>query len=193
MKFIVNFYNHTISILSSSILISSSNKHIIFSSILILPSSYARLPSYPHSPYPHYITYCYNWYSLSILRVVQSKDIVEHIVRVSIWNQVEDLRVSLLVLLIIDQQLTGNHDQNVTIRAGWLGIQSRNTVDNLGEWQRHQLLNDVLTALQLRGLEGQHRLIPVKVTQLGSIGVKLLVVEVAELGGDGVKVNCWLV
>lgn len=60
---------------------------------------------------------------------------------------------------------------------------------NLLEGQVYQLLNDGLGALKLRGLEGQHGLLTVQVTQLSSVGVELLIVEVAELGGDGVEVN----
>lgn len=60
---------------------------------------------------------------------------------------------------------------------------------NLLEGQVYQLLNDGLSALKLRGLESQHGLLTVQVTQLSSVGVELLIVEVAELGGDGVEVN----
>lgn len=59
---------------------------------------------------------------------------------------------------------------------------------DLGEGQAGQLFHDVLGALHLGGLEGQHRLLSVEVTQLGSVTVELFVVELAELGSNGVEV-----
>lgn len=56
--------------------------------------------------------------------------------------------------------------------------------------QGYQLLHNVLGALELGRFESQHGLFTVQVTQLGPVGVKLLVVEVAKLGGNGIKVNC---
>lgn len=126
------------------------------------------------------------------LRVVQSENIVEHIVGVSIWDQVENLGVTLGVLLLVNQQLSGDHHQDVSVGGGWLGIQGGDSVGNLQEWQGDQLLNDVLGTLQLGSLESQHGLFSVQVTQLVSVRVELLVVEVAELGGNGVEVD-WTV
>lgn len=105
----------------------------------------------------------------------------------------EHLRVTLGILLLVNQQLSSHHHQNVSIWRSWLSIQSRNSVGNLLEWQRHQLLHDILSTLQLGGLERQHRLFFVQVAQLVSVRVELLVVEVAELGGHGIEVNCLLV
>lgn len=126
-------------------------------------------------------------------RVVQSEDVVEHVVRGSIGNQVEHLRVTLGVLLFVDKQLAGHHDQNVALGRGGLGVQSGDSVGHLSKWQTGQLLHNVLGALQLRGLEGQHGLLSVQVAQLGSVVVELLVVEVAEFGGYGVEIDCVLV
>lgn len=126
------------------------------------------------------------------LRVVQSEDIVEHVVGVSVWDQVEHLGVTLGVLLLINQQLAGDHHQDVSVGGSWLRVQGGDSVGNLLERQRHQLLYNVLGALQLRGLEGQHGLLSVQVAQLVSVRVELLVVEVAELGGNGVEIDCLL-
>lgn len=122
------------------------------------------------------------------LRVVQSEDVVEHVVRVSVWNQVEHLRVTLGVLLVVNHQLTSDHHQDVTLRRCWLGVQGGDSVCDLGEGQAGQLFHDVLGALHLGGLEGQHRLLSVEVTQLRSVTVELFVVELAELGSNGVEV-----
>lgn len=129
----------------------------------------------------------------SNLRVVQSENVVEHVERVSVWQQVEHLRVTLGVLLLVNQKLTGDHDQDVAVGRSWLGIQSGDSVGHLQERQGRQFLDNVLGTLELGGLEGQHRLLSVQVAQLGSVLVELLVVEVAELGGNGVKVDYRLV
>lgn len=122
------------------------------------------------------------------LRVVQSENVVEHVVGAGVRDQVEHLGVSLGVLLLVNQQLTGDHDQNVAVWRGRLGIQGGDSVGNLGEWQGGEFLDNVLCSLQLGGLKGQHGLVPVQGGQLGPVGVELLVVEVAELGGNGVEV-----
>lgn len=132
----------------------------------------------------------YTLQRLSRLGVVQSENIVEHVVGVSVRNQVENLRVTLSVLLLVNQQFTGDHGQDVAVWRGWLCVQGGDTVSHLLERQSNQLLHNVLCTLELGGLEGQHGLVTVQVTQLGSVGVELLVVEVTELGGNGVEVNC---
>ena len=123
------------------------------------------------------------------LRVVQSEDVVEHVIRVPVWNQVEHLRVTLRVLLLVDQQLTSDHGQDIAVGRSRLCVQRRDSVSDFLEWQGDQFLNNVLRALELSGLEGQHRLLSVQIAQLVSVLVKLLVVEVAELGGNGVEVD----
>lgn len=105
----------------------------------------------------------------------------------------EHLRVTLGVLLLVNKQLTSHHDQNIALRRGGLGVQSGDSVGHFSKWQTGQLLHNVLGALQLRGLEGQHGLLSVQVAQLGSVVVELLVVEVAEFGGYGVEIDCVLV
>lgn len=102
----------------------------------------------------------------------------------------ENLRVTLSVLFLVNQQLAGDHGQDIAIRRGGLSIQSGDSVSHFLEGQGHQLLDNVLGALELRSLERQHRLVSVQVAQLVSVGVELLVVEVAELGGDGGEIDC---
>lgn len=167
--------------------------HPVLSLVLSSPSCLPFINLLLYSFYldPNFMYYSY--ITRVLLRVVQSENVVEHIVRVSVWNQVEHLGVTLRVLFLVNQQLTGHHDQNVAVWRSWLGVQGGNAVGHLLERQRNQLLHNVLGTLQLRGFEGQHGLVSVQVAQLVSVRVKLLVVEVTELGGHGVKVDCRLV
>jgi hypothetical protein len=48
------------------------------------------------------------------LRVVESKDVVKHMEAVLLGDQVEDLGVSLGVLLLTNKQFAGNHNNDVT-------------------------------------------------------------------------------
>lgn len=101
----------------------------------------------------------------------------------------EQLRVSLGVLLLVDEQLTGNHDENISVLRGRLGVQCGDSVAHLGEWQAGQLLNDGLGALDLVRLERKHRVVTVQVSELLSVLVELVVVEGAELLCESVEVN----
>ena len=105
----------------------------------------------------------------------------------------ENLGITLGVLLLINEQLSGDHHQNVTISRSWLSIQSGDSVNDFLERQGNQLLDDILSTLKLSGLKRQHGLVSVQVTQLVSVLVELLVVKVTELGGNGVEVDWRLV
>lgn len=101
----------------------------------------------------------------------------------------EHLRETLWVLLLIDEQITGDHHKNITVWRGWLRIQSGDTVGHLLERQGNKLLDDILGTLDLGGLKGQHGLLSVEVAQLGSVRIELVVVEFCELLGQGGKID----
>ena len=122
-------------------------------------------------------------------RVVQTEDVVEDVVGVSLRDQVEDLGEALRVGLVVDEEVAGDHDEDVAALGGWLGVEGGDAVGDLLERQGDELLDDALGTLHLTGLEGQHRLVPVEVAELGSVGVKLVVVELGELLREGVEVH----
>lgn len=124
------------------------------------------------------------------LRVVESKDVVKHEEAVVLGDQVEDLGVSLSVLLLINKELASDHDNNVTAsRRGRLGIEGGDAVADLLERQRDELLNNALGALDLRGLKGEHGRVTVKVTELRTVSVKLLVVKGGKLLSNGLEID----
>lgn len=100
--------------------------------------------------------------SLHSLTEDETENVVEHKVGASVRNEVEYLGVSLGVLLLVNEKLTSDHDNDITVSRGGLGIQSSDSVGHLLEGERSQLLNDVLSTLDLRGLKGQHGLISLK-------------------------------
>lgn len=127
--------------------------------------------------------------TLDTLRVVQSKDVVQHVVRLALGQQVEHLRISLGQGFLVKLQLAGDHDQDVAVGRRRLGVESQDLVDDLAERQVLQLGDDGLGPLDLRRLKRQHRVLAVQVAQLAAVQVERLVVEVAELLGHSGKVN----
>lgn len=73
---------------------------------------------------------------MSNLGVVQSEDVVQDVVGPVFWHEMENLGVSLGVLLLVDEKLTSDHDQHISVFASRLGVQRGNTVSDLGERQR---------------------------------------------------------
>jgi len=103
---------------------------------------------------------------------------------------VEDLGVSLSVLLLINKELASDHDNNVTAsRRGRLSIEGGDAVADLLERQRDELLNNALGALDLRGLKGEHGRVTVKVTELCAVSIKLLVVKGGKLLSNGLEID----
>lgn len=122
--------------------------------------------------------------------VVESEDVVKDVVALVLRNKVEDLGVFLGVLLFVNEQLAGDHHNDVTSsRGSGLGIESYDAVANLLKRQRDELLNDSRGALDLTVLKGQHRRITVKVPKVRSVGVELLIVESSELLGNGKEID----
>lgn len=121
---------------------------------------------------------------------VESENVVEDIVRRSIRDQVENLGVRERVVAI-NAQLSGDKHNDITsLSRSGLGVNIRNLVSDLAKGKANKFLNDSLGTLVLSTGEGEHRVITVEVTELRPVGIEGLVVELAELLGEGVEIDC---
>lgn len=120
---------------------------------------------------------------------VESENVVENIVRRSIGNQVEDLGVRERVVAINAQLAGDKHNHVSALGRSGLGVNVGDLVSDLAKGQVNQLLDNGLGSLELSTSEGQHGVISVEVSELRPVGVKGLVVELAELLGEGVEID----
>jgi len=95
-------------------------------------------------------------------------------------------------LTVINKQLTNNKDNDTIILWVWLAIGTNKFVLDLLEWKGHQLVDDVLGSLELFTLESEERLLTVKRTESGAVGVESIVVMLDELATDRVELGVHL-
>lgn len=119
--------------------------------------------------------------SIPLRRVDESEHVVEDIVALTLTKKLESLRVAHGLLLLIDQQTTGDHDHDAALRVRRLSIEGRDLVLHLLEGKRRQLLNNAADALNRGCFEGKHRVVTVETGQRLTVGVEGLVVELHEL------------
>ncbi|KAH3669871.1 hypothetical protein OGATHE_002683 [Ogataea polymorpha] len=78
----------------------------------------------------------------------------------------EDLRVSLGILFVINQKLTSNHNKNVSIFGCRLSIKGGNSVSHLVETKGCEFFNDVASTLDLGRLKSEHRVVSLNVVRI---------------------------
>lgn len=94
----------------------------------------------------------------------------------------EDLRVALGGWLVINQKLTSDHDNDITVtRRTRLGVESGNLMLDFLESQRSQLFNNVLSTLDLIALESEHGVVAVQRRKKTAVSAELAVVVVHKL------------
>ena len=121
----------------------------------------------------------------------------EHVVEAeetSAWvrGQVENLGKHKRGLTVINKQLTNNKDNDTIILWVRLAIGANKFVLDLLEWKSYQLVDDVLGSLELFTLESEERLLTVKRTESGAVGVESIVVKLDELATDRVELGVHL-
>lgn len=94
-------------------------------------------------------------------------------------------------VVAINAQLSGDKHNDITsLSRSGLGVNIRDLVSDLAKGKANKFLNDSLGTLVLSTGEGEHRVITVEVTELRPVGIEGLVVELAELLGEGVEIDC---
>lgn len=121
----------------------------------------------------------------------------EHVVEAEetsawVWGQVENLGKHKRGLTVINKQLTNNKDNDTIILWVRLAIGANKFVLDLLEWKSYQLVDDVLGSLELFTLESEERLLTVKRTESGAVGVESIVVMLDELATDRVELGVHL-
>lgn len=94
-------------------------------------------------------------------------------------------------VVAINTELTGDkHNDVAALSRSGLGIDIGDLVLDLAKGKVDELLDNGLGTLELSTSEGQHRVVSVEVTELSSISVEGLVVELTELLGERVEIDC---
>lgn len=128
-------------------------------------------------------------YALNLGSVDETEDVVQNEEAAgAIGLELEALGVAHGLLLLINNESTGNQDNDATL-AGGLGIKGGNLVAHLLEGKGGQLLDNTSGTLNRGSLEGEHRLVTVERSETTTVGVESLVVELNELLSDGGEVG----
>lgn len=93
-----------------------------------------------------------------------------------------------ILAAVNDQEPSHIDDQACDAGGGWLGVSCRDFMLDRLERQTRQLLNDRRCALECCAFEGEHRSISIESFQSRTVAIEGAVVEIGELGRNGVDV-----
>ena len=136
----------------------------------------------------------HKWLAYYILTYSLTSVKSEHVVEAEeatawVWGQVENLGEHERGLTIINKQLSDDKDNHAIVLGVRLAISANELVLDLLERKSDQLVDDVLSSLELLTLEGEERLFTVKGAKGRTIGVESIVVMLNELTTDRIELG----
>lgn len=120
---------------------------------------------------------------------VQPEHVVLAEIAARVGDDLENLGELQGVLIVIDNQVACNEDHDTLVRRARLAVRLHDLVLDSLERQRGEFLDDVLGALELLALEGQHGRGAVQWTQASPVLIEHLVIVLDKLLSDLIEIG----